>query len=77
LFSERLIYNSRALSVFIKKRPDLINVHDPHNGHTLLMSAAGSANDITGLEILEILLANNADIETKDENMVIHHLFMQ
>jgi hypothetical protein len=68
LFSESLIYDSSALSVLIRMRPDLINVHNPHNGRTLLMSAAGSANDRTGLEILEILLANNADIEAKDDN---------
>jgi ankyrin repeat protein len=63
LFSERLIYNSRALSVLIRKRPDLINIHDPHDGHTLLMRAADAAD----LEILEILLANNANIEAKDD----------
>jgi ankyrin repeat protein len=66
MFSESLIYDSRSLRLLIKKRPDLINVHNPHNGCTLLMSAAGSGNDINGLEILEILLANNADIEAKD-----------
>jgi hypothetical protein len=68
MFSEKLIYNSRDLSVLIRMRPDLINVHNPHDGRTLLMSAAGSVNEITGLEVLEILLANNADIEAKDEN---------
>jgi hypothetical protein len=66
MFSESLIYDSRSLRLLIKKRPDLINVHNPHNGRTILMSAAGSGNDSNGLEILEILLANNANIEAKD-----------
>jgi ankyrin repeat protein len=68
MFSETLIHDSRSLGVLIKKRPDLINVHNPHNGRTLLMSAAGSGNETNGLEILELLLANNADIEAKDDN---------
>lgn len=66
LFSEKLLYNLEAVSVLIRMRPDLINVHNPYDGHTLLMRAADSANDITGLEILELLLANNANIEAKD-----------
>lgn len=68
LFSERLIRDSRALSVLIRLRPDLINVPNPHNGRTLLMRATDSGNEHNGLEILELLLANNADIEAKDEN---------